>query len=66
VSEAEGAPGTILDTGAGGIVVACGTEALCVLELQRAGGKRLAAAQFLAGFPLAAGERLELSIKSTM
>jgi methionyl-tRNA formyltransferase len=66
VSEAEGAPGTILEAGAGGIVIACGTKALRVLELQRAGGKRLAAAQFLAGFPLAAGERLEFSAKDTM
>jgi len=66
VSTAEGAPGTILEAGAKGIVVACGTKALCVLELQRAGGKRLATAQFLAGFPLAAGERLEFFPKATM
>ena len=66
VSTAEGAPGTILEAGAKGIVVACGTNALCVLELQRAGGKKLAAAQFLAGFPLAAGERLEFSAKTTI
>jgi methionyl-tRNA formyltransferase len=66
VSRAEGAPGTILEAGAKGIVVACGTKALCVLELQRAGGKRLAAAQFLAGFQLAAGERLEFSAKTTI
>lgn len=66
VSAAGGAPGTILEAGAKGIVVACGTEALCVLELQRSGGKRLAAAQFLAGFPLVAGERLEFSAKTTI
>jgi methionyl-tRNA formyltransferase len=66
VNSAEGAPGTILEAGAGGIVVACGTEALCLLELQRAGGKRLAVAQFLAGFPLAAGERLEFFRKTTI
>ena len=65
VSAAEGAAGTILETGATGIVVACGSKALCVQELQRAGGKRLAAAQFLAGFPLAAGERLEFFPKAT-
>ncbi len=56
---AEGAPGTILEADREGIVVACGSGALKVQELQRAGGKRLAAAQFLAGFHLAAGERLE-------
>ena len=66
VSPAEGAPGTILEAGARGIVVACGTGSLCVLELQRAGGKKLAAGQFLAGFPLAAGERLELCPKDTV
>jgi hypothetical protein len=34
--------------------------------LQRAGGKKLAVAQFLAGFPLAAGERLEFCAKTTI
>jgi len=66
VSAAEGTPGTILGTSVKGIVVACGTQALCVQELQRAGGKKLTAAQFLAGFPLAAGERLEFSVKNTI
>jgi len=66
LSAAGGAPGTILEAGAKGIVVACGTGSLCLLELQRAGGKKLAAAQFLAGFPLAAGERLEFSPKTTI
>jgi methionyl-tRNA formyltransferase len=59
--EAQGPPGTVLAAGPEGIVVACGAGALRVLELQRAGGKRLAAAQFLAGFALAAGERIEFS-----
>ena len=66
VSPAEGAPGTILEVGAKGIIVACGSGSLCVLELQRAGGRKLAAAQFLAGFPLAAGERLELCPRTTI
>ena len=61
-----GAPGSILESGPGGIVVACGSGALKLLELQRAGGKRLSAAQFLAGFPLVAGERLEFFPKSTI
>jgi methionyl-tRNA formyltransferase len=38
-----------------GIVVACGRDGLRVTELQRAGGRRMAAAEFLAGFRLAAG-----------
>jgi hypothetical protein len=37
-----------------------------VLELQRAGGRRLTAAQFLTGFPLAAGEQLEFFPKTTV
>ena len=35
-----------------GIVVACGTGALRLTELQKPGGKRLPAAEFLKGFPL--------------
>ena len=65
-TRAEGEAGTILDAGPRGIVVACGDGALRVLELQRAGGKRLAAAQFLAGFALVAGERLESFPKGTI
>lgn len=48
-----GAPGEILDAARDGIVVACGTGALRITELQREGGRRLDAAQFLAGHPLA-------------
>jgi methionyl-tRNA formyltransferase len=66
VSAAEGVPGTILEAGAKGIVVACGAGALCVHELQRAGGRKLAAGQFLAGFSLARGERLEFSAKTAI
>jgi methionyl-tRNA formyltransferase len=35
--------------------VACGDGVLCVTELQRPGGKRLPAADFLRGFALPAG-----------
>lgn len=52
-----GAPGTVLAAGADGIVVACGEGALRLTELQKAGGKRLAAADFLCGFALAPGQR---------
>jgi methionyl-tRNA formyltransferase len=52
-----GAPGEILAADARGIVVACGDGALAVFELQRAGGKRLSAAEFLRGKPLARGAR---------
>jgi methionyl-tRNA formyltransferase len=51
------APGTVCAAEPGGIVVACGSEALRITELQRAGGKRLAARAFLSGFRLARGAR---------
>ena len=51
------APGTVLSADNNGIVVACGKGALCITELQRAGAKRLHAAQFLAGLALVPGER---------
>jgi methionyl-tRNA formyltransferase len=58
VAEARGAPGSVLEASAAGIVVACGNGALRVTELQRAGGKRLAAAEFLRGQSIETGERL--------
>ena len=51
--EGNGAPGQVLQADAGGIVVACGAGALRLTELQKPGGKRLAAAEFLKGFALA-------------
>jgi methionyl-tRNA formyltransferase len=51
------APGTIVAIDAHGIGVACGEGRLEITELQRAGGKRLPAADFLRGFPLEAGQR---------
>jgi methionyl-tRNA formyltransferase len=55
--DASGTPGTILRAGADEILVACGAQSLALTELQRAGGKRLAAGALLRGFPLSAGER---------
>jgi methionyl-tRNA formyltransferase len=49
------APGTVLAADRHGIVVACGDGALCLGELQKAGGKRLSAAQFLSGNALSPG-----------
>jgi len=49
------APGTILSADAAGIEVQCGAGVLRLTELQRAGGKRLAAADFLRGFALPVG-----------
>ena len=53
-----GVPGTVLAADAQGITVACGEGALVFTELQKPGGKRLPAAAFLQGFPLAVGQVL--------
>jgi methionyl-tRNA formyltransferase len=50
------APGTIVALDEHGIGVACGQGRLEIAELQRPGGKRLDAAQFLRGFPLVVGD----------
>ena len=47
--------GQILSASDDGVRIACGDGVLCVTQLQRAGGKRLAAADFLRGFALGAG-----------
>jgi methionyl-tRNA formyltransferase len=44
-----GRPGQVLAADAEGIVVACGEGALCLTELQKPGGRRVAAADFLSG-----------------
>jgi methionyl-tRNA formyltransferase len=54
-NEAAAAPGTVLRIDAGGPVVACGAGALQLQTLQRAGGRRLPAAEWLAGQPLPLG-----------
>lgn len=46
-SPERGAPGTVLAAGADGITVACGDTSLRITELQRPGGKRVSARQFL-------------------
>jgi methionyl-tRNA formyltransferase len=50
-------PGTVIDASPDGITVACGTGAVVLGELQRAGGKRLSAARFLQGCAVRVGER---------
>jgi methionyl-tRNA formyltransferase len=56
--DAAAAPGQVLAAGPAGLVVACGEGALMLTELQRPGGKRLQVREFLAGYPIAAGELL--------
>ena len=53
--------GTILSADAEGVRVACGEGALRLTELQRAGGKRLPAADFLRGFSITPGMRFDVS-----
>jgi methionyl-tRNA formyltransferase len=48
----KGQPGQVLSADAQGIVVACGEGALRLAELQKPGGKRLPAGEFLKGFSL--------------
>jgi methionyl-tRNA formyltransferase len=47
--------GTVLHVGADGIAVSTGSGILVLTELQRAGGKRLAVADFLRGFAVLPG-----------
>jgi methionyl-tRNA formyltransferase len=50
--DGNGQVGQVLSADAQGIVVACGEGALRLTELQKPGGKRLAAGEFLKGFSL--------------
>jgi methionyl-tRNA formyltransferase len=52
---ASGAPGAIVASDRHGIVVTCGQGALRLTELQKAGGKRLSVAHFLAGTSIVPG-----------
>jgi methionyl-tRNA formyltransferase len=52
IIERSGNAGEILSADNNGIVVACGKNALRILELQREGGRRMSAAEFLAGHAL--------------
>lgn len=52
-------PGQVLSVDADGIHVQTGEGALCITELQRPGGKRLAAGEFLRGQRIEAGQGFE-------
>ena len=55
---AGGSPGTVLEAGAGGIVVACGEGSLRIVSLQAPGRKPLEAGAFLRGYTLERGDIL--------
>jgi methionyl-tRNA formyltransferase len=57
-AQAGAQPGTVVSADASGVRVACGEGVLCLTQLQRPGGKRLSAADFLRGCPLQPGQRL--------
>ena len=54
--EGSGAPGTVLDDN---LTIACGSGAVRIVELQRAGRQPMKADEFLRGTPLKAGTRLD-------
>jgi methionyl-tRNA formyltransferase len=58
VAQGGAAPGTIVDIVPDGIVVAAGTDAVKIAELQKAGARRMNAATFLGGSTLGPGARL--------
>ncbi|MBX3617675.1 methionyl-tRNA formyltransferase [Nitrosomonas sp.] len=58
ILEGTGRPGEIVALGADGIVVACGSGLLRIEIVQKSGGKRIAAADFLAGNQVIPGEYL--------
>jgi len=59
IADGEGEPGTVLRCEDDAFVVACGSGAVAVTVAQRAGGKRLPAAEFLRGTGLAPGDRFD-------
>jgi methionyl-tRNA formyltransferase len=54
-SEGRGVPGTVLDHR---LTVACGSDAIRILEVQRAGRQAMKAEEFLRGMPVTVGTRL--------
>lgn len=59
-TQGAGEPGEIIEVNRQAVIVACGQGALALGELQKAGGKRLPAQQFLAGHPLRVGDRFDI------
>jgi methionyl-tRNA formyltransferase len=63
IAVGRGEPGEVLSADPSGVRVACGEGALALTELQRSGGKRLHAAEFLRGFAVQPGERFDLAAR---
>lgn len=58
VAAGQGTPGEVLGVGRQGFLVATGSGALEVLEVQPAGGKRMSGAEYARGYRLKPGDRL--------
>lgn len=58
IAEGEGEPGTVLRSRSGELIVACGSGAVALVRLQRAGKPATDVADFLNGTPIAPGLRL--------
>ena len=56
--------GTVMDVGTTGITVAAQNSSVLLQELQRPGGKRLPAADFLRGFEMQVGMQFDLTVPS--
>lgn len=56
-----GNAGEVLSADKSGIVIGCGEDALRVTILQREGGRRMSAQEFLAGYPLSLGTEFQFA-----
>lgn len=60
-----GKPGEIISVRRNGIIVACGSGAIILETLQKPGGKKLNAAEFLAGYSLQPGDCFDLTTNAS-
>jgi methionyl-tRNA formyltransferase len=58
IERRQGQPGEVLPADKAGLVVACGADALRIEQLQLEGGRKMTAAEFLAGHDLQPGVRM--------
>lgn len=58
IASGQGAAGKVLSADKNGIVIGCGEDALCIISLQREGGRRMSAQEFVVGNLLKVGARL--------
>jgi methionyl-tRNA formyltransferase len=56
IEQRQGTPGQILEANKAGLVIGCGSDALRIEQLQLEGGRKMTAAEFLAGHELKPGD----------